>query len=213
MENVLVVGATGTTGRKVVQFLMASQNFEPVAMVRKEAQIQSFADQGVQTRMGDLETDIPNIAQDMDKVVFAAGSGGKKVLEVDQEGAKKVVDSSKKHNLKKFVMLSSLGADAPEEADELQAYLEAKHRADEYLKQSGIAYTIVRPGALTNAPGKGSIELKEQLGHRGSVPRTDVAQVLTRSLHDHTATNKTVEIISGNTLIGKAMKALDDREP
>jgi uncharacterized protein YbjT (DUF2867 family) len=43
-----------------------------------------------------------------------------------------------------------MGADKPEEATQLQEYLKAKHNADEYLKSSGLNYSIVRPGTLTN---------------------------------------------------------------
>jgi uncharacterized protein YbjT (DUF2867 family) len=42
----------------------------------------------------------------------------------------------------------------------LQDYLKAKHNADEYLKNSGLNYSIVRPGTLTNDSGLQTIELK-----------------------------------------------------
>ena len=89
MENVLVVGATGTTGKKVVNLLKSSQYFEPIAMVRKESQKEHFTAQKVKTVLGDLEKDITHTVENIDKVIFAAGSGGKKVVEVDQEGVKR----------------------------------------------------------------------------------------------------------------------------
>ncbi|MBM1106796.1 SDR family oxidoreductase [Aurantibacter crassamenti] len=208
MENILVVGATGTTGKKVVNLLKASQYFEPIAMVRKESQIPQFEAQKVKTVLGNLEEDIAHTMKDIDKVVFTAGSGGKKVIEVDQEGAKKMVDASRKASLKKFIMLSSMGADSPEKASELQEYLKAKHNADEYLKSNNIPYTIIRPGSLTNEKGEGKITLEKSLTEQGSISRDDVAQVLTRVLHDDALQNKTVEIISGNTLIGKALDSV-----
>lgn len=143
----------------------------------------------------------------MDKVIFAAGSGGKKVVEVDQEGAKNLIDASKNANIKKFVMLSSMGADNPEQAEDLKDYLKAKHNADEYLKSANIMHTIVRPGSLTNDAGTGKIELQDKLNKKGSITRDDVAQTLVRSLHDDAAINRTFEIIEGDTLISKAMDA------
>ncbi|GGW44338.1 SDR family oxidoreductase [Arenibacter certesii] len=210
MENILVVGATGTTGRKVVSILKSSPYFEPIAMVRKESQIREFSDQGIQTVIGDLEKDITHImdAIDVDKVVFAAGSGGKKVVEVDQEGAKKMIDASKNHNIKKFVMLSSMGAEHPEEATELKDYLKAKHNADEYLKTSNIRYTIVRPGSLTNDKGIGKIRVGQPLNERGSISREDVAHVLTKTLHEDAASHDCFEIVSGNELIENALADL-----
>tara|TARA_R110002124_G_C8697964_1_gene493701 strand:+ start:38 stop:460 length:423 start_codon:yes stop_codon:yes gene_type:complete len=139
MENILVAGANGTTGKKIVDLLNKSQNFNPIAMVRKEEQQAYFKNQNIQTVLGDLEADVTSVfTNPIDRVIFAAGSAGKNVIGVDQEGAKKLIDASKKANIKKFVMLSSMGADEPEEATQLQEYLKAKHNADEYLKSSGL---------------------------------------------------------------------------
>ncbi|GAL61527.1 conserved protein YhfK [Algibacter lectus] len=96
MENILVAGANGTTGKKIVNLLNASQYFKPVAMVRKAEQEEQFKKDGIATVLGDLEQDISHTVKGIDKVIFAAGSGGKNVIDVDQEGAKKLVDASKK---------------------------------------------------------------------------------------------------------------------
>ena len=49
MENVLVAGATGTTGKIVVDLLKESQYFEPIAMVRKEEQKNQFESRNIKT--------------------------------------------------------------------------------------------------------------------------------------------------------------------
>jgi len=205
MENVLVAGANGTTGKKIVNLLKASQYYKPVAMVRNEDQIEQFKTENINTVLGDLEKDLSHTVENIDKVIFAAGSGGKKVIEVDQEGAKNLMNASEKANIKKIVMLSSMGADTPQTSENLKDYLEAKHNADEYLKSSDLTYVIVRPGTLTNDSGTGKIKLNSKLGEQGSITRDDVAQTLVRSLHDDAAKNMTFEIIQGETLIGKAM--------
>ena len=205
MENILVAGANGTTGKKVVNLLKASQYFNPVAMVRKEEQLAQFKNQGIDTVLGDLEEELMHTVQNIDKVIFAAGSGGKKVVEVDQEGAKRLIDASQKANVKRFVMLSSMGADNPEAAEDLKEYLKAKHNADEYLKQSELNYMIVRPGSLTNEKGKGKISLKKHFKEHGTITRDDVAQTLVHVLHEDAGTNETFEILEGDTLIGKAL--------
>jgi uncharacterized protein YbjT (DUF2867 family) len=207
MENILVVGANGTTGKKIVAILNESNNFHPIAMVRKEEQQAYFKAQSIETVLGDLEGDLSSVFnRPIDKVVFAAGSAGKNVLGVDQEGAKKLIDASKKANIKKFVMLSSMGADKPEEATQLQEYLKAKHNADEYLKTSGLDFSIVRPGSLTNEAALNTIELEGKLNKRGEISREDVAQTLVQTLDDTVASNATFEIIKGETLIGKALE-------
>ena len=209
MERVLVAGANGTTGKQIVKLLKESQYFEPVAMVRKEAQMEQFEKDNIETVLGDLENDLSHTTKNIDKVLFAAGSGGKNVVGVDQEGAKNLIKQSSKDNVKKFVMLSSMGADQPEQAEELKDYLKAKHNADEYLKQSNLKYTIVRPGSLTNEKATGTISIAEKLNRRGEITRADVAQTLVRSLHDDAPVNQTFEILSGNTLIGEALDTIN----
>ena len=211
MENILVVGANGTTGKKIVAILNESNNFHPIAMVRKEEQQAYFKAQNIETVLGDLEGDFSCVFnRPIDKVVFAAGSAGKNVLGVDQEGAKKLIDASKKANIKKFVMLSSMGADKPEEATQLQEYLKAKHNADEYLKTSGLDFSIVRPGSLTNEAALNTIELEGKLNKRGEISRDDVAQTLVKTLDNTVASNATFEIIKGETLIGKALEKVSE---
>ncbi|PSG90186.1 SDR family oxidoreductase [Aurantibacter aestuarii] len=208
MEKILVVGANGTTGKEIVNLLNQSQYFEPYAMVRKPEQEEQFKSKGIKIILADLEEDVSNTTKGMDKVIFAAGSGGKKVKEVDENGAKKIIDASKKDGIKKFVMLSSMGADQPEEADQLKDYLKAKHNADLYLKDSGLNYAIVRPGILNNNKLSNKIELSEKLNKRGEISRSDVAQVLARVANDDVANNETFEIIKGSTLIADAFKSV-----
>lgn len=177
-------------------------------MVRNEEQAIHFQNEGVEAILADLENDVNQTTKGIDRVIFAAGSGGKKVKEVDQDGAKKLMDSSKKDGVKKFVMLSSMGADKPEKAEELKEYLKAKHNADEYLKQLGLEYSIVRPGSLTNEAAKGKINLEEKLNKRGEISRSDVAEILVGSLEDTVAKNKTFEIIAGETYIKAALEKI-----
>ncbi|WP_179316845.1 SDR family oxidoreductase [Winogradskyella undariae] len=210
MENILVAGANGTTGKQVVNLLKTSQYFSPIAMVRKVEQQKQFEDDGVKTVLADLTGDLTDAVKGVDKVVFAAGSGGKSVIEVDQEGAKRLMDASKEVNINRFVMLSSMGADDPEASDELQDYLKAKQNADKYLKESGLKYVIVRPGTLNNNLGKGQIELSEKLNKRGEISRSDVAKTLVSTLSDDASYNITFEILEGDTIIGEALNNLSN---
>ena len=203
MEKVLVAGATGTTGKKVVQLLNESSKYEPVAMVRKESQKAQFESAGIKTVKGDLANDVSNTTKGIHKVIFAAGSGGKDVVNIDQEGAKRLVDASKKERVNKFVMLSSMGADNPQ--GELKEYLQAKQNADQYLDISGVTFSIVRPGSLTNNEGIGKIKLQHKLNEQGEISRWDVARTLVNSLEDDVAKNQAFEIISGETNIEKAV--------
>jgi len=212
MEKVLVVGANGTTGKKIVDILDEYRNYEPVAMIRHQDQAEQFKKKDIETVMGDLEKNVSHTVTRIHKIVFAAGSGGgtskEKTTAVDQEGAKKLIDLAEIAGIRKFVMLSSMGADNPEQSEDLQHYLKAKQNADEHLRKSGMDYSIVRPGALTDDKGTGKIKLAQKLNKRGSITRDDVAETLVAALHDDIASNKTFEILQGETEIDDAVKTI-----
>ncbi|MAT90338.1 MAG: NAD-dependent dehydratase [Flavobacteriaceae bacterium] len=209
MEKVLVAGATGTTGNKVINLLKEAEHYIPVAMVRKASQQTEFESKGVAAVLADLTEDLSGATKGIDKVIFAAGSKGKNLKEVDQDGAKELVDSAKANSVKKFVMLSAIGADRPEESEELQDYLKAKQNADKYLQDSRINYTIVRPGTLNNDNGTSRVNVSKRLKPEGEIPREDVARVLVASLDTKVAQNKTFELLSGETEINSALQQLN----
>ncbi|MFT6826806.1 MAG: hypothetical protein ACJA2S_004339 [Cyclobacteriaceae bacterium] len=206
-KNVLVAGANGTTGRIIIDLLNKSKTYQPIAMVRKQDQKDHFEKQGVSTILADLEEDLSQAVKNADKVIFAAGSNGKNVIDVDQEGAKSLIDAAKKVGVNKFVMLSSMGASTPSANKDMEAYMQAKQNADKHLKASGLDYSIVRPGALTNDEGTGKIELKEKLEKRGSISRADVATTLVAALEDEVKQHQTFEILSGEIPIEKAVRS------
>lgn len=209
MEKILIVGATGDTGMRIVEILNNSQSFEPVAMIRKEEQKGVFEDMEVEWVLANLEENLDHALKGIDKVIFAAGSGGDtgedKTIAVDQEGAIRVIDAAKKAKVKKFVMLSSMGADEPSQHKKLQVYLEAKQKADQHLMDSGIPYTILRPGALTDDLGLAKVKLAEKLDEQGEISRDDVAFLLVMSLADPLVKNKVIEALEGEEPIKSAL--------
>lgn len=204
-KKVLVAGANGTTGRIIIDLLRQSDTYTPVAMVRKPEQRERFEREQVETVLADLTEDLSQVVTDVTKVIFAAGSGGEKVVEVDQQGAKRLIDAAKQAGIEKFVMLSSMGADDPSQGGKLKDYLSAKHHADEYLRASDLHYVIVRPGALTNEDGRGKIKLGSQLDKGGDISRADVANTLVAVLDDGVMLNHTFEILGGETPIEQAV--------
>lgn len=206
-KNVLVAGANGSTGRIIVDLLKKSDNYQPIAMVRKQEQKVRFEKENVSTVMADLEEDLSHAVKNVDRVIFAAGSKGKNLKGVDQEGAKKLTDAAKNAGAGKFVMLSSMGADNPSVSDELKEYLQAKQNADNHLKASGLDYTIVRPGSLTDEGSTGKIQLKKKLDNQGKISRADVAKTLVEVLDDNIKHNEVFEILSGDTPIDKAVRS------
>jgi uncharacterized protein YbjT (DUF2867 family) len=209
MKKVLVAGANGKTGREIISILKDKEGYEPIAMVRKEDQISYFKGRNVSTTLGDLEKDLSDVVKGMDKVIFAAGSGGntsdEKTIAVDEKGAKSLIDASKSSNVEKFVMLSSMGTDQPDSVPSLKQYLLSKKAADDHLKSSGLSYSIIKPGMLTNEDGNSKIQAREKLNKPGKIAREDVAKVIVQSLSLNILENKEVEILKGETEIGLAL--------
>ncbi|WP_173917774.1 SDR family oxidoreductase [Halobacillus sp. Marseille-Q1614] len=203
--RVLVIGANGKVGKHIVSKLKETGH-EPVAMVRDTDQVPFFEEQGAATVLGNLENEIDQAFYNIDAVIFAAGSGpdtgADKTILIDQEGAIKAVEKAKQFGVQRFVMLSSMAADRPESAPTgIRHYLFAKHRADEHLKQAGLNYTIVRPGALTNDEGTGRVTLKEHVNNFGEISREDVAATIVRLLTVPGAEQKSYDLVSGDQAI------------
>ncbi len=190
--KILVAGATGKTGLRLVGELK-SRGREPIAMVRESSDTGPLPN-GVETRIGDL-TDLPDdICRGCDAVVFAAGSGAGTSSEmtdkVDRDGAMRLIDIARKAHISRFVMLSTVGAEAPDPDSDLAHYLQAKHKADEHLKMSGLAFAIVRPVRLTDDDGAGNIRLGDDVDSGGEAARGDVASVLADAVDDAGWANK-----------------------
>lgn len=206
--RVLVIGANGQIGHQIVEKLQDTEH-EPVAMVRKEEQTSQFEDKGIKTVVADLEQDFTKAYDGVDAVVFAAGSGGStgpdRTIVIDQEGAIEAVENARDKGIKHFLIVSSIGSDKPKEADDkIKHYMYAKHRADQHLIQSGVPYTIVRPGLLTNDGGSGKVNLKEGESVYGEVPREDVASVITQAVVRNQPENNIYYLIEGDTPIEDA---------
>ena len=211
--KIFVAGAHGNVGQRLVKIL-AKRGHTVKAMIRDEKQADEIKRLGAEPVVGDLEKDSDFPLEGTEVVYFCAGSGGgtgeDKTIAVDQQGAIKLVDSAYNHKVSKFIMVSSLGADDPKHGpEELKTYLKAKHEADKELKFSGLAYTILRPGTLTDEPGTGKIEAREKLEkeqkQNGSISREDVAQTLAACLEFRHTENKVFELINGNIPIDEAL--------
>jgi uncharacterized protein YbjT (DUF2867 family) len=106
-------------------------------------------------------------------------------------------------------MVSAMGVRDPgARGPEMQPYYEAKLEADQALAASGLDYTIVRPGRLTDEEGTGLIEAAEDLERFGDVPRDDVAATLLACLDADTTIGKSFDLLGGKTPIAEALEAL-----
>jgi len=213
--NVLIIGANGQIGQHVVSKLQSSKAHRAIAMVRKEEQRARFEEQGAQTILVDLEGSIEHIARaakEADAIVFTAGSGGHtgadKTMMIDLDGAIKSMEAAKLAGVRRFVIVSAIGVHHREKWMESAPYYSAaKHYADVWLTQSGLDYTILRPGRLTNEAGTGKVTAAVDLDP-GSIPREDVASTIVASLENPHTIGKAFDLVSGDTSIEEALRSL-----
>lgn len=203
--RVLVAGSHGQVGQHITRILARSDH-DVRGMVRDDAQVADIEALGAEAVVADLTADVGHAVDGCDAVIFAAGSGGEDVQGVDRDGAINLIESAEARNVDRFVMLSSINADAPEQGpDALREYLRAKGAADERLRDGDLTYTIVRPGALTDDAGTGLIETGADLGSDGSIPREDVARTLVAALPRESTYERSFDLFAGDEPIEEAL--------
>ncbi|WP_453989698.1 SDR family oxidoreductase [Bacillus nitroreducens] len=211
--KVCVVGANGQIGKQVVELLKNSGEHTPLAMVRKQEQVAYFENLGVETVVASIAESVGSIAEAIagcDAIVFTAGSGGHtgpdQTLLIDLDGAVKTIEAAEQTGVKRFVMVSALGANDRERWNEaIRPYYVAKHYADRILEQSDLIYTIVRPGGLLNDEGTGMVAIGDRLT-RQTIPRADVAKVIVSALTEEATYYQSFDLVSGEIPIGDALK-------
>jgi uncharacterized protein YbjT (DUF2867 family) len=213
--DVVVVGGHGKIGRRLLR-LLAERGDRARGLIRNPDHAADLEAVGAEPVLCDLEAadaDVAGAVAGADAIVFSAGagpgSGAERKRTVDLGGAVKSIEAAKASGVGRFVIVSSMGADDPPPGDEVFAvYLRAKAEADRAVADSGLDYTIVRPGRLTDDRGTGRIEAGPHLGRRGQIPRDDVAAVLLATLDEPATIGKTFEVLSGDMEIAAALRAL-----
>lgn len=203
--NVLVAGATGQTGRRVVQQLVA-QNIPVRGLVRDRIAAASLLPDSVELVVGDVLKPETLAAAIADCTVLICATGAKPSLDptgpykVDYEGTRNLVKAAKAAGIEQFVMVSSLCVSRlfhPLNLFWLVLYW--KKQAELYLQGSGVPYTIIRPGGLRNEadpPGRNLVMQPADTLFEGSIARDQVARVCVEALKDDGAKNKILEIVT-----------------
>jgi uncharacterized protein YbjT (DUF2867 family) len=213
--RVAIAGGHGKVALRLARLLRARGD-EVRSIIRDPGHAEDVRAAGAEPRLCDLEAaseeDLADAVGSADAVVFAAGagpgSGPERKWTVDYGGAVKLIAAAKRRGISRYVMLSSIGADPDVTGDDtFSAYLRAKGRADAELQASGLDYTIVRPGWLTDEPGRGRITVgRDLIG--GAVSRDDVAAVLAEVLHEPRTIGLLFEVASGDVPIAEAIERL-----
>jgi uncharacterized protein YbjT (DUF2867 family) len=214
--RIVIAGGHGQIALRLERLLAARGN-EVAGIIRRAEQSEDLRAAGAEPIVLDLESaSVEEVAERLrgaDAAVFAAGagpgSGAARKDTVDKGAAVLFADAAVRAGVRRHLVVSSMGADAGHEGDEVfDVYLRAKGAADDYIRgQEALDWTILRPGALTNDAGTGLVRLEAHTG-RGAVPRDDVAAVLAELVDTPATAGLTLELISGSAPVPVAVKSV-----
>lgn len=209
--RVVVVGGHGKVAM-LLHPILRGRGHEVRGVIRNPDQAEDLRRAGAEPVVCDIEAvdDISDAVGSADAVVFAAGagpgSGAARKWTVDRDGTLKLIEAAKKNGIRRYVMISAMGVDEPRGDEVFQAYSRAKAEADQALRESGLDWTIIRPGRLTDEPGRGRVALTPSLP-AGEVPRADVAAVLAEVLETPASTGHQLDLTTGDLTIPEALRA------
>jgi uncharacterized protein YbjT (DUF2867 family) len=214
--KVAIAGGHGKIARRLTRLLKRNGD-EVVSLIRNPDQADDVRGDGGEPVVVDLENDdaakVAEAIDEADAVVFAAGagpgSGPERKEAMDYGGAVKLIDAAKQHGVGHYVMVSSMGADPNADDGQMAPYFRAKGKAEEALRESGLPYTIIRPGGLTEEPGTGHVQLAPHV-ERGTIPRDDVALTLFELLKRVSEPEGiTFELVEGEDEVRDALAKLE----
>ncbi|MFF7141285.1 MULTISPECIES: SDR family oxidoreductase [Streptomyces] len=214
--RIVIAGGHGQIALRLER-LLAARGDVPAGIVRRPEQADDLREAGAEPIVCDLESaSVEEVAAHLegaDAAVFAAGagpgSGAARKDTVDRDAAVLFADAAERAGVRRFVIVSSMGADPEHRGDEVfDVYLRAKGEADAHVRaHKSLDWTILRPGALTNDAGRGLVRLEAHTG-RGAIPRDDVAAVLAELIETPATAGLVLELIGGSTPVSVAVKSV-----
>ncbi|NNG37216.1 SDR family oxidoreductase [Nakamurella aerolata] len=218
MAKIVIIGGHGKVAL-LAEPLLVDAGHQVTALIRNVDQADVVAGTGAMPVVADVEnldTDaIAELLQDTDVVIWSAGAGGgdpERTYAVDRDAAIRAMDAAKQAGADRFVMVSYFGA-GPEhgvpEGDSFYPYAQAKTEADEYLRQTDLRWTILRPSRLTLDPPTGKIDVTAS--DPQSVSRGDVAAVVATTVDLDATVGRTIEFNSGDVSVYQALAGLAER--
>lgn len=219
MSSVAIIGGHGKIAMLLAKQLTSEGN-QVRSLFRNKDHAPEVAATGAEAIVADVEQlDVPAVTEllsGIDAVVWSAGAGGgspARTYAVDRDAAIRSMNATAAAGIERYVMVSYFGAatdhGVPED-NSFFAYAEAKAAADEYLRGSGLKWTIAGPSSLTDDAPTGRIEVKGQGRDvaASSVARADVAAVVAALLTADNSIGEFVQFNNGDTPIADAVAAL-----
>lgn len=218
--RLVIAGAHGQIGLRLGR-LLAARGDTVVGVVRNPDHAEDLRAAGVEPAVVDLEAasveELARVVTGADAVVFSAGagagSGDARKDTVDRGAATLLADACVAAGVDRYLLVSSMGVDlvrdgsTPDGVDPaFVAYLRAKLAAELDLLERPLAWTVLRPGRLTDEPGTGRVTLADRVP-RGDVTRDDVAAILVALLDEPAAAGRVLELVGGDDPVTQAVAA------
>jgi nucleoside-diphosphate-sugar epimerase len=209
---IFLAGASRGVGREIAKCL-TEQNQKVKALLRSDASRPELEAMGINVVMGDA-LDAAAMEQAMlgdetiSAVISTIGGLPKDGERADYLGNKNLIDAAVKAGVQKFILVSSIGsgesvvAIPPQALEALKTVLIEKEQAENYLMQSGLTYTVIRPGGLKSEPATGNGILTEDYKVAGIIHRADVAQLVCQCLFSDAANNKILSAVDRTQMYG-----------
>lgn len=210
--RVVVLGAAGQTGRLVVDGLVAAGD-DVLGVVRSPEQAAGLGRAGASGAVADLAqvgpTELAGLFDGADAAVWAAGAGyGSDPELVDGDACIAAQKAADEAGVGRWVQISSMYADRPAQGPPfLQPVLMAKNRSDNAVAATGMGWTVVRAGGLTDDVATGQVQVGRSLVS-GMVPRADVAALAVACLTSTAAACEAFDLVGGQTPIATALDSL-----
>ncbi|TMM53327.1 SDR family oxidoreductase [Maribacter algarum] len=204
--KVVVFGATGTIGKHLI-FQSLEQGHKVTAFCRNESKLEDFQSPNLKIANGDVfnPLDVTSAVQGQDVVIIALGSGRSRKSVVRSEGTKHIIAAMKANGVQRLICQSTLGTyESNENLNFFWKYImfgwylkqifQDHELQEKYVQESGLTWTIVRPGAFTDgektgnyihgfSPKDKSLKLK--------ISRADVADFILKQLNSLNYLHKT----------------------
>jgi len=213
MSRILIIGGHGKVALLLAPLLVARGD-DVTSVIRNAEHGAEVAASGASPLVADVESlsvdELSALMAGHDAVVWSAGAGGgspARTSAVDRDAAIRSMDAAASAGVDRYVMVSYFGARADHgvpAGDSFFAYAEAKAAADDHLRSSGLAWTILGPSALTVHAPRGRIDVTATESR--SVSRADVAAVVAATLAEQATIGRTIRFNRGDVPISEAIR-------
>ena len=210
--HIFLAVASRNLGLEIAKCL-AAQKMQVTALLRSPATSTELEAMGIKFVTGDaLDAAAMEAAmaggEPIHAVISTIGGLPKDGQRADYLGNKNLIDAAVKAGVQKFILVSSIGSGnsaaalQPQVLETLGPVLIEKEKAENHLIESGMIYTVIRPGGLKSEPATGNGILTEDFRVAGTINRADVAQLVCQCLVSDAASNKVLSAVDKQMVYG-----------